>query len=67
MEKIRNKKKSIGVKENDSNSVTNRRDFLKLPLSERRKILRKQSDEILEHYEKDTEWKEFQTLEIHEY
>jgi hypothetical protein len=66
MEKVTNKTKSKATNKNNSKSVINRKEFLKLPLSERNKILRKQTEEILEHYEKDVESKEFQTLDVHD-
>ncbi len=47
--------------------ILDRKQFLKLPLSERTKILKEQAAEILEHYKNDNEWKEFQALDIYEY
>ncbi|PYP86286.1 MAG: hypothetical protein DMF61_14370 [Blastocatellia bacterium AA13] len=36
-------------------SLAQRRAFLKLPLEERRRILAQQADQIVEHYELDSE------------
>ncbi len=37
-----------------------RRDFLALPMVERRRILEAQAEQILEHYEKNSDWREIQ-------
>ncbi|WP_255502451.1 hypothetical protein [Okeania sp. KiyG1] len=34
---------------------------MKLPLEERRKILAKQAEKMLEHYQQEGEWQELQT------
>lgn len=47
--------------------ISNKKQFLKLPLSKRTEILKKQAAEMLEHYKNDNEWKEFQALEIYEH
>ncbi|HET6387664.1 MAG TPA: hypothetical protein VFJ58_30110 [Armatimonadota bacterium] len=36
-----------------------RRAFLRLPLSERRRVLKEQAEKIVTHYEADTEWREW--------
>ena len=35
----------------------NRKEFLNLPMNERKQILKEQADLIMEHYEKDQEWR----------
>lgn len=40
-------------------SLQGRRAFLKLPLAERRRLLAQQADQMVAHYEKDAEWREF--------
>ncbi|NEN88718.1 MAG: hypothetical protein F6K48_07220 [Okeania sp. SIO3H1] len=37
------------------------RYLMKLPLEERRKILAKQAEKMLEYYQQDTEWQDLQT------
>ena len=44
-----------------------RRAFLRLPLSERRKVLSEQADRLASHYEKDIEWKEWSSGDIVDY
>jgi hypothetical protein len=44
-----------------------RRELIKLPLEERKKILASQSDLMLEHYQQDTEWQELQTGDLIDY
>ncbi|NEP76991.1 MAG: hypothetical protein F6K39_01680 [Okeania sp. SIO3B3] len=40
---------------------TDARYLIKLPLEKRRKILAKQAEKMLEHYQQDGEWQELQT------
>ena len=40
----------------DPASYTSRREFLQLPLEERRNILAKQAEVMLQHYQEDREW-----------
>lgn len=40
-------------------TISQRRDFLKLPIAERRRILAQQAAELSEHYQKYTEWREW--------
>ena len=40
-------------------SLQDRRAFLKLPLAERRRLLANQAEQMVVHYEKDPEWREF--------
>ena len=44
-----------------------RREFIKLPIEERKKILASQSDLMLEHYQQDKEWQELQTGDLIDY
>ena len=48
-------------------TLSQRRDFLKLPITERRRILAQQAVELSEHYQKDTEWREWVVGDIIEY
>jgi len=48
-------------------TLVERRALMKLPLSERRRILAEQADKIASHYEEDTEWRELQGGDIVEY
>jgi hypothetical protein len=41
--------------------------FLKLPLSERQKILEEQAESMVDHYEENSEWKELLTNDIIDY
>ncbi|PHM09041.1 hypothetical protein [Nostoc sp. 'Peltigera malacea cyanobiont' DB3992] len=45
----------------------NRREFMKLPLEERRCILAAQAELMLLHYEQDREWQELQTGDLIDY
>jgi len=50
--------------------VVDRRAFMKLPLEERRRILTTQSEQMIAHYEQNTEWREWTEANIgdfHEY
>jgi hypothetical protein len=49
--------------------VTNisRRQFMKLPLEERRRILVKQAELMLPHYQQDKEWQELDTGKFVDY
>lgn len=38
--------------------IEQRLDFLKLPITERRQILESQAEEMLDHYQQETDWKE---------
>ncbi len=44
-----------------------RRTFLKLPLSERRRILTQQAADMENHYQQNKDWKEFLAGDIIEY
>jgi hypothetical protein len=41
--------------------------FLKLPMSERRRILESQAEAMLVHYQQDSEWQELMTGDIIDY
>ncbi|MBD6616489.1 hypothetical protein FNW02_11725 [Komarekiella sp. 'clone 1'] len=45
----------------------NRREFMKLPLAERRRILAEQAELMLVHYQQDREWQELQTGDLVDY
>ncbi len=44
-----------------------RREFMKLPLEERRSILAAQAELMLLHYEQDREWQKLQTGDLIDY
>jgi Protein of unknown function (DUF2281) len=51
-------------------TVIDRRAFMQLPLEERRRILSAQSEQMVSHYEQNTEWREWTEANIgdlHEY
>lgn len=41
-----------------------RRAFLKLPMTERRRILAEQAEAMVEHYQQDTSWQEWVNLDL---
>jgi hypothetical protein len=45
-------------------SIDRRRAFLKLPLEERRQILQKQAENLITHYQTDTEWQDLQVGDL---
>jgi len=47
--------------------IISRRELIKLPIEERKKILASQSDLMLEHYQQDNEWQELQTGDLIDY
>jgi uncharacterized protein (DUF433 family) len=44
-----------------------RREFMKLPLEERRNILAKQAEAMLQHYQEDREWQELEAGDLIDY
>ncbi len=48
-------------------SLEDRRAFLKLPMSERNKILECQAELMIEHYQQDSEWQELMSNDIIDY
>jgi hypothetical protein len=48
-------------------SLAQRLSFLKLPIAERRQILERQAEAMIEHYQQDSEWKELMAGDIIEY
>jgi hypothetical protein len=48
-------------------SLEQRIAFLKLPISERRRILQVQAESMVTHYEQNSEWKEFMAGDIVDY
>ena len=44
-----------------------RKAFLKLPISERRRIMEAQADKMLSHYQEDAEWQELMAGDIIDY
>ena len=48
-------------------SLSDRRAFMQLPLAERRRILAQQASAMAQHYEQETQWREFQGGDIIDY
>jgi predicted HTH domain antitoxin len=48
-------------------SLEQRRNFLRLPLAERKRILESQSEKMLTHYEQNPEWQELMSGDIVDY
>jgi len=48
-------------------SLEQRRDFLKLPLEERRRHLAQRASDLVDHYQQNTDWKEFLAGDIIDY
>ncbi|MDJ0690527.1 MAG: hypothetical protein QNJ41_18710 [Xenococcaceae cyanobacterium MO_188.B32] len=55
------------TQENIELTLSQRREFLKLPLEKRRRILEKQATQIQHHYQENTEWQEWLEGDIIEY
>ncbi|MBD2498471.1 hypothetical protein [Nostoc sp. FACHB-280] len=55
--------KSISVKP----QTINRREFMKLSLEERQRILAEQAEQMLLHYEQNKEWQELETGDLLDY
>jgi Zn-dependent peptidase ImmA (M78 family) len=48
-------------------SIGQRRAFLNLPLETRRQVLAEQAERMVEHYDKDTEWRDLQGSDLVDY
>jgi uncharacterized protein YuzE len=48
-------------------TLEQRRAFLKLPLEERRRLLAQQAGDLVDHYQQNTDWKEFIAGDIIDY
>ncbi|WP_055075003.1 type II toxin-antitoxin system Phd/YefM family antitoxin [Pseudanabaena sp. 'Roaring Creek'] len=56
------------VKEEEQGlTIEQRLDFLKLPIAERRQILESQAEEMITHYQQETDWKELMAGDIIDY
>ena len=60
-------KESVTQPEPQPLSLSERRAFMKLPLSERRQILASQAEEMFEHYQNSPQWRELQAGDIIDY
>jgi hypothetical protein len=49
-----------------SGQAVDRRAFMKLPIAERRRILAEQAEAMAEHYEQDSEWREWTNFDVGE-
>ncbi|MEC4895268.1 MAG: DUF2283 domain-containing protein [Oscillatoria sp. PMC 1051.18] len=59
--------KNLGQANQHSISLEQRKDFLKLPLEEHRRILAQQATDMVTHYQQNVEWKEFLLGDIIDY
>ena len=57
----------LPVTQEQSLTIEQRLDFLKLPISERRQILESQAEEMLAYYQQETEWQDLMAGDIIEY
>jgi hypothetical protein len=57
----------LPITEEQSLTIEQRLDFLKLPISERRQILESQAEKMLAHYQQETEWQDLMAGDIIEY
>ena len=55
------------TKKNTELTLSQRQEFLKLPVEERRRILERQSEQIQQHYQEDTQWQEWLEGDIIDY
>lgn len=65
MEIINQKERKV----NDVNQLTlsQRQEFLNIPIEERRRILEQQANQIQHHYQEDIQWREWLEGDIIEY
>ena len=49
---------NLPVNEEQNLTLEQRLNFLKLPIAERRQILESQAEEMLDHYQQETDWQE---------
>ncbi|ACK74113.1 hypothetical protein PCC7424_5547 (plasmid) [Gloeothece citriformis PCC 7424] len=47
--------------------IRKRRAFLKLPIAQRRRLLAQQASDMVDHYQQNTDWKEFLAGDIIDY
>ena len=57
----------LPVSEEQSLTLEQRLDFLKLPITERRQILESQADEMIAQYQQETGWQELMAGDIIDY
>ena len=55
------------TQENTELTLSQRREFLKLPIEERRLILEQQAEQIQQHYQEDIQWQEWIEKDIIDY
>ena len=58
---------AFSAKPSDIEDSLDRRNFLKLPLVERRKIMTAQAEQLAPYYEQNSDWKEWLEGEMVEY
>ena len=49
-----------------ASQTLDRRAFMKLPIEERRRILAEQAEAMTDHYEQDSEWREWANFDVGE-
>ena len=57
----------LPVSEDQSLTLEQRLDFLRLPIAERRQILESQAEEMLAHYQQEIDWQELMAGDIIDY
>ena len=57
----------FSVSKEQNLTLEQRLDFLKLPIAERRQILESQAEEMLDHYQQETDWKDLMAGDIVDY
>lgn len=55
------------VNDTDQLTLSQRQEFLNLPIEERRRILEQQADRIQHHYQEDIQWREWLEGDIIDY
>ncbi|BAZ16826.1 hypothetical protein NIES4071_87040 [Calothrix sp. NIES-4071] len=60
-------RKDNSTENSDFLDLERRKAFLKLPISERRRIMEAQADKMLSHYQEDSEWQELMAGDIIDY
>ncbi|MEG4350623.1 DUF433 domain-containing protein [Microcoleus sp. LAD1_D3] len=65
--KIQNQQMDIALEIPTLADYPSRREFMQLPLEERRNILERQAEVMLQHYQQDREWQELEAGDLIDY
>ena len=65
--KIQKQPTDIALEVTTIANYPSRREFMQLPLDERRRILEKQAEVMLQHYQEDREWQELEAGDLIDY